>query len=118
MSVMNDVVMMELDRPRQLRYGYKAIKMMISMLDMDVADISEMEVDFGDLEQIEKIIYCGLLSDAKSNGEDLKLDAMEDLLDLQPLSYTMEKMTEAFSASFGTMVENHEVEDESEAKND
>lgn len=98
MSKNNDVVIIELDRPRELRYGHKAIKMLASMgVDMTTADDSA----FG-VEEIEKIIYCGLLSDARRNGENLKLDDMEDLLDQAPsYQHIIEKMQQAFAAAFG-----------------
>lgn len=95
----NDVVILELDRPRELRYGYKAIKTLVAMMGKDIENI--VGSDEMNLEDIEKVIYCGLLSDARKNGEDLKLEDMEDLLDLKPLQYTLEKMTEAFTAAFG-----------------
>jgi hypothetical protein len=95
----NDVVILELDRPRVLKYGYKALKTLVAMTGKEIDDIVSSEnMNF---EDIEKIIYCGLLSDARANNEDLKLEQMEDLLELKPFNYTMKKMTEAFTASFG-----------------
>lgn len=95
----NDVVIIELDRPRVLKYGYKAIKTLVAMTGKDIEDVVNSEdMNF---EDIEKIIYCGLLSDARANNEDLKLDQVEDLLDLKPLNYSMEKMSEAFTVAFG-----------------
>jgi predicted RNase H-like HicB family nuclease len=44
-----------------------------------------------------------LLSDAKENGETLKLDEMEDLLDqADSFKEIMEKLQEAFEKSFGS----------------
>ena len=34
-----------------------------------------------DLADLEKIMWCGLQQDARENGERLKLEDMEDLLD-------------------------------------
>lgn len=95
----NDVVILDLDRPRELRFGYKAIKTLVAMTGKDVENIIGSEEM--NLEDIEKVIYCGILADARKNGEDLKLEDMEDLLDLKPLQYTLEKMTEAFASAFG-----------------
>lgn len=101
MSKNNDVVILELDRPRELRYGHKALKMLTSITGMDIDNI---EMESTDLGQIEKVIYCGLLSDAKANGEQLKLEDMEDLLDQAPtFAYIVEKMQEALAVSFGSL---------------
>lgn len=97
----NDVVIIELDRPRELRYGYKALKTLVAMTGKNIEDISEFDFSAEDLELIEKVIYCGLLSDARKNDEQLKLEDMEDLLDMKPLQYTLKKLTEAFTAAFG-----------------
>lgn len=98
----NDVVIIELDRPRELRFGYKALKRMVAMTGKSIEDITQFNFNIENLEMIEKIMYCGLLSDAQKNGETLKLEDMEDLLDVKPLPYIMEKMAEAFTAAFGT----------------
>lgn len=103
MSNKNDVVIIELDRPRELRFGHKALKRLTAITGNSLEDLENVGVD---LEQIEKYLYCGLLSDAHAHGETLELSQMEDLLDLaQPYSVVLQKMQEAFSASFGSMSE-------------
>jgi hypothetical protein len=103
MSDKNDLVIINLDRPRVLRFGHKALKQLMAMTGKNIDNI---EVDGADLEEIEKIIYCGLLSDAKENNEVLKLDDMEDLLDKAPVwSEIMEKMQLALTVAFGDTVE-------------
>ena len=100
MSKNNDVVIIELDRPRELRFGHKALKTMAALgVDMTANQEGEFAVD-----EIEKIVYCGLLSDARKNGEDLKLEDMEDLLDQAPTyQYIIDKMQEAFAVAFGSV---------------
>jgi hypothetical protein len=95
----NDVVIINLDRPRELRFGHKALKTLTALTGKS---IDNFEMDGNDLEEIEKIMYCGLLSDARENKETLKLEDMEDLLDHAP-SYgeLFEKMKIAFEAAFG-----------------
>jgi hypothetical protein len=114
----NDVVIIELDRPRELRYGYKALKTMVAMIGKDFEEIVDADTfnlrDTEDFESIEKIICCGLLSDARKHGEELKLEQIEDLLDLQPMSYILEKMTEAFTAAFGGFGDVEEIEKNSQ----
>ncbi|WMT42850.1 hypothetical protein RE628_11500 [Paenibacillus sp. D2_2] len=95
----NDVVLIDLDRPRELRYGHKALKTLLAMTGKDIDSIDMDNIDLG---EIEKYLYCGLLSDAKANGETLKLENMEDLLDQAPsFGHIIEKMNEAFSVAFG-----------------
>lgn len=111
----NDVVILELDRPRELKYGYKALKKLVAMTGKDIE--SFMNSDNIDFDEIEKIVYCGLLSDSKENNEDLKLEQMEDLLDYKPFAYSMQKMSEAFAIAFGNDEEDAETED-TEEKNE
>lgn len=74
----NDLVVLNLDRPRFLRFGHKALKKMTAITKMDLDSMNDNNFD---LEEVEKIIWCGLLEDAKEHGEELKLEDMEDLLD-------------------------------------
>lgn len=104
----NDVVIIELDRPRELRYGYKALKHLVALTGKGLEEISGIDFNIESLELIEKVIYCGLLSDAQKNGENLKLEDMEDLLDMRPLQYTIGKMNEAFAIAFGAPEEGAE----------
>lgn len=95
----NDVTVIELDRPRVLRYGHKALKNLLAMTGKDIDSIDMDNIDLG---EVEKYLYCGLLSDAKESGETLRLEDMEDLLDQAPsFGHIIEKMNEAFSVAFG-----------------
>ena len=62
----NDIVIIQLDRPRELRYGHKALKKLVALTGRDIEDL---EKGIDDLEEIEKIVYCGLLSHARENNE-------------------------------------------------
>lgn len=98
MSDKNDVVIINLDRPRELRYGHKALKKLMAMTGKG---LETMDTESLDLEELEKVLYCGLLKDAQENGETLKLEEMEDLLDEAPFKEIMEKMQLAFQMAFG-----------------
>jgi hypothetical protein len=74
----NTTVVLNLDRPRFLRFGHKALKKMTMITNMKIESMDE--GDFN-LEDVEKILWCGLLEDAKEHGEELKLEDMEDILD-------------------------------------
>ncbi|WP_438498015.1 hypothetical protein [Paenibacillus sp. IHBB 3054] len=95
----NDVVIIELDRPRELRYGHKAVKKMLAHSGTTIEDI---DIENIDLEELERYIYFGLLTDAAKHGETLELSQMEDLLDYAPnYVHITEKLTEALNIAFG-----------------
>lgn len=96
----NDVVIIELDRPRELRFGHKALKKLSALTGKSMDEMeSDEELDF---EELEQIFLYGLERDARENGETLTLDMMEDILDYAPnIAYLMEKMQEAMSNAMG-----------------
>ena len=97
----NDLVVINLDRPRFLRYGHKALKQLSSLTNLD---ITKMDMSNFSLEDLEKVLFAGLLSDSREHGETLKLEDMEDLLDqAESFKELMEKLNEAFVKSFGTV---------------
>lgn len=99
----NDVIIIDLDRPRELRFGHKALKKLTAITGSSLEDLENNGMD---LEQIEKYLYCGLLSDAQAHGDTLELSQMEDLLDLaRPYSVILQKMQEAFVVAFGSTFE-------------
>jgi hypothetical protein len=97
----NDIIMINLDRPRMLWFGHKALKTLTALTGKDLD--ATMQMDQLDLEELEKIMYCGLLTDAKKNNEVLKLEDMEDLLDTAKFGHILEKMQESFNAAFGNL---------------
>lgn len=99
MADKNDVIIINLDRPRVLWFGHRALKTLAALTGKDID--AAMQMDKLDLEELEKIMYCGLLSDAKAHNETLKLEDMEDLLDKAPFHEIIEKLQKAFNASFG-----------------
>jgi hypothetical protein len=109
----NDLVVINLDRPRFLRFGHKALKTLEAMSDIDITNMDMSKFKF---EDIEKVYYVGLLSDAKENGETLKLEDMEDLLDLVEFRELIEKMQESFKKSFGDIPEVNEKNEKRVAK--
>ncbi|MDF2608930.1 MAG: hypothetical protein K0R92_404 [Lachnospiraceae bacterium] len=104
MSDKNDMVIIDLDRPRMLWYGHKALKTLCAMTGATLETIGE-KLQTGTFEDIEKIMYCGLLTDAKSHNETLKLEDMEDILDTVTYSEIIEKMTLALESSLGVSEE-------------
>jgi hypothetical protein len=104
MAKNNDVVIINLGgRDRELRFGHKALKNFQAISNIGLEEIGQGGFD---LETIEKLIYCGLLSDARKQGENLKLEDMEDWLDEVPeFNKVVDKMTLALSNAFGTAKE-------------
>jgi hypothetical protein len=99
----NDVVIIDLDRPRELRFGHKALKTYTAISGKGIEELGQGEFS---LDEIEKLMYCGLIPDARKHGETLNLEDMEDLLDVAPYEEIIEKMMEALEASFGKMAPN------------
>lgn len=96
----NDVVMIQLDKQRELRYGHKALKTLVALTGKSLEAI-ETE-GFDDFELVEKMVYCGLLTDAKNNRETLEVEKMEDLLDCAPsYAHIIKSVQAAFQAAFG-----------------
>ena len=100
----NNNVIINLDRPRELRFGHSALKNMLASMNISLENF---EVDGSNLEQVEQIYYFGLLSDARKNGETLKLEDMEGLLDqADSFGEVIEKMTLAINKAFKSTSEN------------
>lgn len=96
---MNDVVLIDLDRTRQLRFGHKALKHMTAA--MGDGDINVLEKDDFSFEELETIFFYGLLGDAKARGETLKKEDMEDLLDMADYQDLLNALKRALTAAFG-----------------
>jgi hypothetical protein len=94
----NPMVIVNLDRPRFVRFGHKALKQLGTLTGKKLEEMDENDFDLGDLE---KIMWCGLQADAKEHGEELKLEDMEDLLDsAESFSDIMTAMHQALEQSF------------------
>jgi hypothetical protein len=94
----NPLVIVNLDRPRFLRFGHKALKQLGTLTGKKLEEMDENDFDLADLE---KIMWCGLQADAKEHGEDLKIEDMEDLLDsAESFGDIMTAMNKALEQSF------------------
>ncbi|MFB7142671.1 hypothetical protein ACFCYN_23980 [Gottfriedia sp. NPDC056225] len=110
MSINSEPVVINLDRPRVLRFGHKALKQLKAMTGKTLVQIDESITNL-DPDDIEVYMYCGLMSDAISMGEVLSLEKVEDILD-KAVSYKdiIEKIAMAISRSFGA--EGNELKNE------
>lgn len=99
MSDRNDTVMINLGgEPYELRFGHKALKAMLASMNKNLEDL---EVNGNNMEEVEKVMYFGLMSHCRKKGIDLKLEDMEDLLD-EAESYgdVINKITLAINKAF------------------
>lgn len=100
----NTTVIINLDRPRKVRFGHKALKTLGALTNRSIDNIID---DKFDLEDLEKVLFCGLLNDAQENGETLKLEDMEDLLDkADSIADIMTCMHKALDKSFQSTEKN------------
>lgn len=91
----NDVVAIKLDKPRFLRYGHKALKKLSALTGKTLDELGAGEFD---IETLEIVLYCGLISDDKN----LQLSDMEDILDeAESYQAIIDSMTKAFNLAFG-----------------
>lgn len=105
MADKNDIVMINLDRPRMLWFGHKAMKTLGAMTGKKLGDLLE-NLELEEFEDLETMFYCGLLTDAKKNNETLKMEDMEDLLDYVPFMELPNYLTKALGmATAGPGVE-------------
>lgn len=94
-------VVINLDKPRILKFGHKALKQLKAMTGKTLIQIDESITNL-DPEEIEIYMYCGLLVDAKSNNEELTLEKVEDILEeAENYRVIIAKLGEAIARSFG-----------------
>ena len=94
----NTMVIINLDRPRFVRFGHKALKQLGALTGKKIEQMDENDFDLADLE---KVMWCGLQADAREHNEVLKLEQMEDLLDsASSFGEIMEAMNKALEQSF------------------
>lgn len=98
---MSDFVVIELDRPRKLKYSYTALKTLSQLTGKSIDELDR-NVNPTDFDLIEKMVFCGLQMDAQDSGESLTIDDIPNLLDKAPnFTYIVEKIMEAWLAAFG-----------------
>jgi hypothetical protein len=100
MADKNDIVILNLDRPRAVWFGHKALKTLCAMTGATMNNIGDV-LEMATMEDLEKIMYCGLLTDAKNHGEAITLEEMEDLLDKAPFEDITTALNAAIVSSLG-----------------
>lgn len=110
----NDVVIIQLDRPRQIKFGHTALKTLVALTGKTIEEL-EGQIAPDNFELIEQLTYCGLLKDAKDNGETLTPEKVVDLMDEAPV-YTvlLTQIFAAWSTAFGASQAEGNVEQSAE----
>jgi hypothetical protein len=93
----NDTVLLELDRPRELRLTHKVLKRFFALTGCTMSRIDEV-VDRYD--QMTTLIYVMLSEDAARHGETLTVEDCDDLLEDVSINVLLEKCGEAIAAAF------------------
>lgn len=89
----NDVVILNLDKPRVLRLGHKALKRLSAMTGLSLSELMN-RVDDWDI--VWKICFCAL----RVEDESLTEDQLDRLLDPLPPMEIMEKVGKAIAVAF------------------
>lgn len=100
-------VIINLDRPRELRFGHKALKVLEGLTGKTVLEIEEMLISGKvSITMLEQFVYAGLLGDAKEYGENLTIERVEELLDQVPVYVdVINAVGKAFTAAFAGKTE-------------
>ena len=109
----NDTVVIELDKPRTLKFRRKELKMLEKVFNKKIPKI---DFEGMDIDDMTKMVHVGLVHD----DPDLTLAKTEQLLDDADLTFgEMLKATmDAFSISMGgKRIELHESNQEADEKN-
>lgn len=93
----NDVVMIELDCPRELKLGHKALKRFSALTGSSMAGLEE-EIQHYD--KLACLMYVMLAVDAEKRGEILKPEQVDDLLEDVPITRQLQLCMKAIQAAF------------------
>lgn len=106
----NDMIILDLDRKRVVKFTHKALKRLSALLGKPLHTvIIDAQEDIYD--KLEVYMLCGLMKDAEENGELLKADDIDDILDKADNFY---EITEACQMAFMKSLGYKEDEDQSE----
>lgn len=89
-------VTIELDRPRNLRYGMNAL---VKIEEMIGRPISKLDLDNISIKDMRTIIYAGLFHEDKNLSPEKVGELIDEFSDINTVA---EKLGEAMTAAFGT----------------
>ena len=94
----NDVVILELDRPRELRLGHKALKRYSALTQCTMAD---MEQDIQRYDRMSCLLWVMITEDQIAHGEEMMTpEQLDDLLDAVPIAKLTMACANAVAAAF------------------
>lgn len=94
----NDVVILELDRPRELRLGHKALKRFSALTNCSMAD---MEQEIQHYDKMSCLIWVMVTEDQTAHGEEMMTpEKLDDLLDAVPIPKLTNLCSKAIQAAF------------------
>lgn len=94
----NDVVILELDRPRELRLGHKALKRFSALTNCSMAD---MEKEIQHYDKMSCLIWVMVTEDQTAHGEEMMTpEKLDDLLDAVPIPKLTNLCSKAIQAAF------------------
>ena len=94
----NDVVILDLDRPRELRLGHKALKRFSALSNCSMAD---MEQEIQRYDKLSCLLWVMVTQDQLNHGEDMMTpEQLDDLLDAVPITKLTKLCTMAIEAAF------------------
>ena len=95
----NDVVILELDRPRELRLGHRALKRFSALTE---CSLSAMDKEIERYDKAACLVWVMVTEDQRKNGETriMTPDELDDLLDKVPVTKILEVCSKAIEAAF------------------
>lgn len=94
----NDIVIIELDRPRELKFTHKVMKRFCTATGTKMSDIQTAVEDY---DNMTLLIYEML----RREDPDLSPEQCDDLLDMVSIGEILQKGAEAIAAGFGELEE-------------
>lgn len=105
----NDTVIIELDRPRDLKLGHKALKRFSALTGKSM---SELEDAIQHYDVLAALMYVMLAVDAEKHGENLTTEQVDDLLEDVPVYQQINLAGLAIRAAFEDPTAETEAEGE------
>ena len=94
----NDVVILELDRPRELRLGHKALKRFSALTNCSMAD---MEQEIQRYDKLSCLLWVMVTQEQIDHGEDMMTpEQLDDLLDAVPIPKLTKLCSMVIEAAF------------------
>lgn len=108
----NDVVILELDRPRELRLGHKALKRFSALTGCSLKD---MEDQIQNYDKMSAMLWIMVTEDQKEQGEEIMTpEVLDDLLDKHRVKIS--KILKVCSAALQAAFEDEDAESDEDAE--